>query len=484
MLEMTIRQAMLMMKGRLLNPGVNTDKRMPPVSIDSRTFREGEAFFALVGNRLDGHQFLREVLQADPGVVVLSDRTPLDGRKDRVLVTDVVWNDNFYDGNLRTSFLQVEDTTKALQDLARGIRKMWNGPLIGITGSMGKTTTKYYASRLLERVSRVHSSSGNFNNHVGLPLSIANIEDSHQISILELGMNHPGEIRLLSDICRPDTALITNVAPVHLEFFEDIEEIADAKAEILENIRPGGRLVFNLDDELISARTENFDGRKITFGFSEAADVRISDLVINGIDDTSFTLRVRQWDADLPLRLKATGKTGAYNLAAAVAASIDHGLEPEMVAETVPGLLSPDRRGTVSKVKGVTVWDDSYNSNPSALHSLLESIRGLEGFGRIVLVLGDMLELGVRSAELHESCGRAIAGSGAAALFTVGKDSLMISRGAYAEGFPADRIFSFASSREAAAPIRNFVREGDLLIVKGSRGVKMEAIIEYLNEEH
>jgi len=483
MLEMTIRQAMLMMKGKLLNPGADTEKKMPPVSIDSRSIEKSEAFFALVGERLDGHNFLREVLPAGPGLVVLSDRTPLDERKGRVLITDVVWNDNFYDGNLRVPFLQVEDTTTALQDLARGIRELWGGPLIGITGSMGKTTTKYYASRLLKKTLRVHSSSGNFNNHIGLPLSVTTLEDSHQISILELGMNHPGEIRRLSEICRPDTALVTNVAPVHLEFFESIDEIADAKAEIIENIRPGGRLVFNLDDELIAERAADFNGRKITFGFSETADVRITDLEINGIDDTSFKLNVSKWDTTLPLRLKATGKSGAFNLAAAVAATLDYGLEPDMVTEAVPSLLSPEQRGTVRQVKGVTIWDDSYNSNPAALISLLESIRGLEGFGRIILVLGDMLELGERSAELHESCGRAVAESGAAALFTVGKDSPMISRGAYAEEFPADQIFSFASSGEAAVPVKNFLLEDDLLIVKGSRGVKMEAIIDHLKEK-
>lgn len=482
MLRMTVRQAMLLMDAKLLNPGADTEQQMPSVSIDSRTMKEGQAFFALIGERLDGHGFLREVLERKPGLVVLSETSALNFRKSRTLLTDRVWNDNYYDGNLRVPFLHVADTTRALQDLARGIREFWNGHLIGITGSMGKTTTRYYASSLLNEIRPAHSTSGNFNNHIGLPLSLTQLENRHEVSILELGMNHPGEIRLLSGICRPDTAVITNVAPVHLEFFENLEEIARAKAEILENLRPGGNLVYNTDDPLISDMAARFAGPKISFGFSEEADVRISDLEIRDIGSTSFLLKVRPWDKALPIHLSATGTSGALNFAAAVSALIQHGLSPEKIVAAAPGLSAPEGRGEIFEAGGITIWDDSYNSNPTALISLLESIRGLKKFSRIILVLGDMLELGEHSPELHESCGRAAADSGADALFTVGKDSLMISRGAYVQGLPADNIFSFAASSDAAEPVKEFTREGDLVIVKGSRGVKMETIIEHLKE--
>ncbi|MFH1965099.1 MAG: UDP-N-acetylmuramoyl-tripeptide--D-alanyl-D-alanine ligase [Acidobacteriota bacterium] len=483
MLRITVRQAMVLMKARLLNPGADTGKQLPAVSIDSRTMVEGQAFFAIVGEKQNGHRFLSNVVAGKPGVVVVSDPSALASGKSRTLQSDRIWNENFYEGNTSASFLQVSDTTKALQDLARGIRNLWNGPLIGITGSMGKTTTRYYASSLLQEVCPVHSTNGNLNNHIGLPLSLINLENHHAVSILELGMNHAGEIRLLAGICRPDTAVITNVAPVHLEFFESLEKIAEAKAEILENLPPQGIFVYNLDDKLVTDLARGFQGRKISFGFSADADVRISDLEIRDIETTIFNLTIDIWKETVPVVLRSTGKTGALNLAAAAAAVIEHGLTPEILASVSARLSAPGKRGQIFKTRGITIWDDSYNSNPSALTSLLESVKEIRGFTRIILVLGDMLELGSLSAALHESCGRRAAESGAHALFTVGKEALMISRGAYSEGLPADNIFSFSSSSKAAKPVREFVREGDLVIVKGSRSVKMEKIIANLREE-
>jgi len=483
MLQITARQAMLMMNARLLNPGSDTGKEMPEVAIDSRELAPGQAFFALVGERLDGHDFLPSALLRKPGLAVLSDPSSLRNRRSRKLQSDRIWSDNRYDGTQALPFLLVPDTTVALQDLARGLRNLWGGPVIGITGSMGKTTTRHYISGLLERTLRVHSTSGNFNNHIGLPLSLTRLEEAHQVSVLEMGMNHAGEIRLLGNICRPDTAVITNVAPVHLQFFASLERIAEAKAEIIETIKPGGSLVYNGDDELATGIAQRFPGRKLSFGFSKGCDIRISEFAAEDLENTAFSLTVAPWSRTITLRLKATGKPGAMNLAAAVAAALPYGLAPEILADAAPRLSAPDKRGKIFETRGITVWDDSYNSNPMALAALLESVRGLRNFRRLVLVLGDMLELGERSPEFHEECGRRAAESGAGALFTVGKEALMISRGAYAGGLPADNIFSFASSAEAAEPVRNFVCEGDLVVVKGSRAVRMETIIEKLKEE-
>ena len=483
MLRITIRQAMLLMNARLLNPGADTSKQMPSVSIDSRTLAEGQAFFAIVGENQDGHRFLPEAVGKKPGVVVVSEQPALDSGKSELLVTDRVWNKNLADGNINTAFLKVADTTRALQELARGIRELWNGHLIGITGSMGKTTTRHYVSGLLEEICPAHSTSGNFNNHIGLPLSLMNLENHHQVSVLELGMNHAGEIRLLSGICRPDTAVITNIAPVHLEFFDSLEKIAEAKAEILENLMPGGLFVYNRDDELLTGMANSFPGRKKSFGFSAEADVRISGLEIKDIETTVFNLEGSAWKDSVPIRLRSTGKAGALNLAAAAASLLDLGLTPEILASVSSRICAPGKRGQIIKTGEITIWDDSYNSNPVALESLLETIKEIRGFQRIVLVLGDMLELGSSSLELHEACGRKAAESGAHTLFTVGKEALLISRGAYGQGMKADNIFSFNNSAEASEPVRKFVRGGDLVVVKGSRGVKMERIIAKLREE-
>ncbi len=483
MLPMTVRQAMLCMKARLLNPGADTNKQMPSVSIDSRTTTPGQAFFAIVGEKQNGHRFLPEVITGAPGAVILSDIASLASGKFTTLRTDRIWNKNLFDGNATIPFLQVTDTTRALQDLAREIRCQWGGHLIGITGSMGKTTTRHYAASLLEEVGPVHSTSGNFNNHIGLPLCLMSLENNHRVSVVELGMNHPGEIRLLAGICLPDTAVITNIAPVHLEFFASLNKIAEAKAEILENLHPQGLFVYNRDDELLSRLAGGFKGRKRSFGFSDSADVKISGLEIRDINSTSFNLTIAAWKKTVPIILRSTGKAGALNLAAAVAATLEHGLTAAVLASVSSRLEVPGKRGQIFKTGGFTIWDDSYNSNPAALNSLLESIKGLGSFTRIVLVLGDMLELGSQSAELHESCGLKAAESGADALFTVGEEALMISRGASSQGMPTDNIFSFASSAEASEPVRQYIRKGDLVIVKGSRGVKMEKIISRLREE-
>ncbi|MCK5794211.1 MAG: UDP-N-acetylmuramoyl-tripeptide--D-alanyl-D-alanine ligase, partial [Anaerolineales bacterium] len=352
-----------------------------------------------------------------------------------------------------------------------------------ITGSMGKTTTRYYAASLLREVCEVHSTNGNLNNHIGLPLSLTTLENKDAVSLLELGMNHAGEIRLLAGICRPDTAVITNVAPVHLEFFESLKRIAEAKAEILENLSPQGLFVYNLDDQLLTRMASEFQGRKSSFGFSADADVRISDLKIRYIESTSFNLTFKTWNETVPIVLRSTGKAGALNLAAAAAAVIEHGLTPEILASVSSRLSAPGKRGQIFKTAGITIWDDSYNSNPAALAAMLESLKEINEFTRKILILGDMLELGENSAALHESCGRLAAESGAHALITVGKESLMISRGAYSEGMPADNIISFANSAKASEPVRKFVREGDLVIVKGSRGVQMEKIISILRNK-
>ena len=470
------------MNARLLNPGADTGKPMPQVSIDSRGIKPGEAFFAIIGEKLDGHRFIAEVMKSLPGAIVLSDPSCLDSGESSLLASDRVWHKNLFDGNLSVPFLHVPDTTKALQDLAREIRKSWGGHLIGITGSMGKTTTRHYTASLLAEICPVHSTRGNFNNHIGLPLSILDLEERHQISVLELGMNHAGEIEKLSGICLPDTGVITNVAPVHLEFFSSVKDIAEAKAEILEHISPEGTLVYNIDDPLVSGISARFPGRKISFGFAPEAEVRISSLEARDIRTTSFQLSVSAWGSAVEVELRAAGKTGALNLAAAAAAGLDHGLTPEILKSTAPRLTSPEKRGDIFESGGITVWDDSYNSNPAALEALLDFLSGLKGFRRVIVVLGDMLELGTGSRKFHESCGRKVARLAPAALFTVGEEARAIGTAAGEDGMSAEKIFSFTSSSSASESLKEFVSDGDLVVVKGSRGMKMETIVSKLKE--
>ncbi|MFZ0427324.1 MAG: UDP-N-acetylmuramoyl-tripeptide--D-alanyl-D-alanine ligase [Acidobacteriota bacterium] len=459
MFGLSIRDAATAMRARISGCPVDDPilgRPFPEISIDSRTLHSGEGFFALLGERLDGHRFLAQAVQAGASALVVQ-REPLEP-----LPTGL-------------PILVVEDTTRALQDLARRLREVWGGRLIAITGSMGKTTTRDFTTRLLSQRLGVLQSRGNFNNHIGLPLSLSRLQRTHDVAVVELGMNHAGEIDRLGRICRPDLALITNIAPVHLEHFGSLEAIARAKGEILRSLPPEGCFVFNGDDPKARSLAGSFPGPVVSFGFEPGVDYRVSEWAIEDLSGMHF--RLEGPNLSLSGRLGVLGKHFLYNAVAAVAVAARLALDPDEISRGLAVLTALEGRGQLQSMGPVRLWDDSYNSNPRALESVLETIALLRAPARKVLVLGDMLELGPEAPELHRQVGRRAAGV-ADLLITVGRLAEQLRAGAVESGFPAERTRHFASAEEAAEALPALLCEGDLVLIKASRGIHLDLVVD------
>jgi len=448
-LPRTLEDAVAITGGRLVQGSAVL--RYEGVSIDSRTLRAGELFVAVAGPRFDGHDFVGEVARRGAAAAVIH---------------------HAVEAPAGFPLLRVDDTTAALADLARETRQRAALPVVAITGSTGKTTTKDMAAALLGARGPVLKTEGNLNNQYGLPLTLLRLEERHAAAVLELGMSAPGELRALSRIAQPDVAVITKVAPVHLEFFASVDAIADAKAEILEGLRPGGAAVLNGDDPRLVARGRALPGRVVWFGRDRRFDVSAEswrgnafgmrfDLVIEG----------RRHDVALPL----LGLHSVENFLAAAAAAWVLGTKPEAIAAAGPALRPARHRGEVRALaEGVTLIDDCYNSNPTAVEAALAALQLAQGRRRVAF-LGDMLELGPSGPALHRETGERAAGQ---LDLLVGVGALAREMVAGAAGRIESRLFSDAAAAAEAA--RELVRPGDAVLVKGSRGMRLEAVVEAL----
>lgn len=461
MLKLNLAQAAAVMDARFLagnGPEAPPQTPFPEVCIDSRTTTAGCAFFAIRGERHDGHDHAAEALRKGASILVVHDSSGLGPES-------------------TAAVLEVEDTTLALQRLATHVRALWGGRLVAVTGSMGKTTTRNFTARLLAERFQVLESPGNFNNHIGVPLTLLRLEERHELAVVELGMNHPGEIAALGRICRPSDALLTNVAPVHLEFFDSVDAIADAKAEILESLSPEGRLFFNLDDPRVRRIAERFRGRRVSFGTDRDAEYRLLSSRTTDLRKTEVAIQgpARRLDASLPF----AGRHLLYNVVAAVSVATEFGLTPEELERGLNHLEPLRGRGQVLRIGDVTVWDDSYNSNPRAVEHLLDLLASAAGYRRKVLVLGDMLELGARSAELHRAAGRLVDRS-IDVLITVGREAAEVGRGAVEASLPETSWHHLDDAERAAEFLLDFLEPDDLLAVKASRGVGLDRTIDRL----
>ena len=448
--------------------GRQANRPLPRVVIDSRQVKPGDCFFAIKGDRLDGHDFLEAAMERGAAVGVCSRTPDLDA--------------GAFENRI---FLRVADTTRALQELAAEFRRRWGRSLVGVTGSMGKTTTRTFTARLLESGHQVLQSPANFNNAFGVPLSLLLLEERHDLAVLELGMNHAGEIRRLARICRPDLAVITNVAPVHLEFFSSVDEIARAKGEILEDMPAAGVFVYNADDHRVAGLASAFHGRRVSFSLERDADVRVTDVRVVDSSSTRFILRTGWGESSC--RVAFVGRHHLYNLAAAVAAARTLGLSRERIEGAIPSLSPLPMRGKIrglemSGSRRIRILDDSYNSNPQAVRMALETVGQSAGAGRRILALGEMLELGPESAVWHRRVGRMAARIEPHLLAAVGAGARPFLEGAREAGLADGRTLYFGTSEEAAEYLSGFICSGDFLLIKGSRGVGMERIAALLEE--
>jgi UDP-N-acetylmuramoyl-tripeptide--D-alanyl-D-alanine ligase len=366
----------------------------------------------------------------------------------------------------RGAALVVDDPLRALQALARAVRRAVATRVVAITGSAGKTTTKEISAEFLSARYQVFRNKGNFNNHIGLPLSLLELGSRPDMAVVELGMNHAGEIRTLVGIAEPDVRVWTNVGDAHLGFFASNEAIADANAEILESARPGDLLVAGADDARIRARMGAFAGRTVTFGLSDRADVRASLVEHRGLDGMAATITTPRGWARMDTPLLGTGNL--LNLLAAVAVATELGVPVEAIGPRAAKMRPAAHRGELLRLPGgVTLIDDSYNSSPAALKRSLETVRNATGSARKIAILGEMLELGDHAIRLHEECGWTAADSGLDLLITVGGlPAERMANAAKTAGMRPGAIAHTATSDEAADLALTRVRAGDLVLVK------------------
>jgi UDP-N-acetylmuramoyl-tripeptide--D-alanyl-D-alanine ligase len=422
-------------------------------SIDSRTIGPGQLFFAVKGERLDGHDFVASALE-------------------KGAVAAVVRKDQRHRYASHAPLLAVEDTLVALQTLATAVRQLWGKPLVGVTGSAGKTTTKEAIAHVLATRFRVLKSEGNFNNHFGLPLMLLKLEPEHDVAVIEMGMSHAGEIRALAKIAQPEIGVVTNVAPVHLQFFESIAGIARAKYELIESLPANGTAVLNADDEYVSQFGRDFRGKVVLYGTLPASTVRAENIQPKGADGSEFDVVIGNSRARVQLPL--VGSHNVLNALAAVAVGIERGLKLAEAAEALATLAPPDKRGQVVQLGNITVINDCYNSNPKALDAMVDALVAMPARRRIV-VAGEMLELGAAGEELHRQAGRHMAEKKVDALLGVrGLAQAMIESAAGA-GVRAEFVYTPEAAGEWLA---RETRDGDVVLLKASRGVKLEKALE------
>ncbi len=450
--ELKIREIAEFMGGKILRG--NPENFVRGYSIDSRTIKEGEIFFALKGDR-DGHDFVLDALRNGGVGAVVSKMVNIPENK--VLI-------------------YVEDTLKALQNLAKKVVERLKPKVVGITGSAGKTTVKEGTFYLLSKFKKCIKSPGNLNNHIGLPLSILNIGVEDEIAILEMAMSSRGEIKTLTEIAPPDVSVITNINPVHLQFFSSIEEIALAKKEILDGTKEGGVAILNGDDPLVRKISVDFRGEKIFFGEGEGNQIRISDIKRDGEFGIEFTIDLE--GEREKVQLKPVTKPFIFNILPAIGVVSAFGFKLKDISPYISNFKPFKMRGEIIFLGNKILIDDSYNSNPRALSTMLEEI--YHARGRKIAVLGDMLELGGREEEFHREIGRSLANLRIDFLVTVGKLASLIGEEAVKWGMVKENFRSFSDSESASEFVEKIVKDGDVILVKGSRRLKMEVISERL----
>jgi UDP-N-acetylmuramoyl-tripeptide--D-alanyl-D-alanine ligase len=465
------------------------DNELTGYAIDSRTVATGDLFFALAPEDYrrhfftakefdDGHRFIGQALQQG-AVAAVARRARVEG--------DTEFDD------VRERLLLVDDVIDALQSLAHETLQQWGGKVVGITGSAGKTTAKDLTAHVLSAAGqRVLKTQKNFNNELGLALSILQMETKgakpaeFDVAVLEMGQSMLGEVQRLCEIAPPDIGVVLLVAPVHLEFFASIEEIAEGKGQIVEGIKPGGIAVLNADDERVAAMRARHDGRVITFGIENAADVAAADIESSRLGLTQFRLCTPLGEAvaELPL----PGRHNLMNALAAASVATCFGITPEVIARALSSARPTEMRGeVVDFAAGFSLIDDSYNSNPRSLLSMARSLveGGGEGEGkarRTIIVAGEMLELGAEAASMHREAGREIAALGVSLLYGVRGLARDLIEGAREGGLTQEAARFFETTDDAAESLLKEVREGDLILVKGSRGVHTERVVKALRE--
>ena len=462
--RMTAGKILSPIKGELLRG--SRDRSFFGISTDSRTVGKGQLFWALKGETFDGHDFVKEAIKRGAVAVVVNKDWTVD-----------------LPANTRASIIGVPDTLKALGDLARRWRRRFDARVAAITGSGGKTTTKEMASAILSLEGSTLKNEGNFNNLIGLPLSLFLLEKSHRYAVLEMGMNRSGEIGRLAEIADPDIGLITNVGRAHLEGVGSIEGVARAKVELLDKMAPRALAILNGDDRILMQAAAAFGKKPVTFGQGLQNGVRVEKIRNLGREGFSFDLC---WEGkSIPVRLKVPGFHNVYNALAAAAIALSMDVSTDRVQEGLSRFEGIKGRFKVVPLPdGSILIDDTYNSNPSSLRLALESIKAIAPQGRRIIVgLGEMLELGEETEASHVEAGELVAETGADWLVTLGDHAPEMIQGALGKGFRLERVIRVKDHEEMGAKILELMKPGDLVFLKASRRIGLDRVADRLKEK-
>jgi UDP-N-acetylmuramoyl-tripeptide--D-alanyl-D-alanine ligase len=424
--------------------------------IDTRQLRPASAFFALAGTKADGHDFLPDAARAGAAVAVIEREPPADAPAPPALVL-------------------VDDARSALGRCGSWVRKRFASVRwIAITGSNGKTTTKEMVANALATERRVHRTPGNLNNELGVPLSLLAMPDDAEVTVLELGMSGPGEIAALTRLADPDVGMVTNVRAVHMAFFRNLDDVAAAKGELFATMRDDATSVVNLDDLHVRVQATRHVGPRVTYGRHAAADFHLESVLDRFLPGAALAVRHRE--STISMQLRIGGAHAAQNALAALAAAVAAGADPIGAARGIETTAAGPGRGRTHRLAhDIVVVDDTYNSNPPAIGSVLETLRQTETPGRKVLVMGDMLELGPMEAALHREAGKRAAGAGVHVLVGVGPLAREAAEAGRRAGVP--EVHHHPDSHLAARAVPELLRPSDLVIVKGSRGVHLGRVV-------
>jgi UDP-N-acetylmuramoyl-tripeptide--D-alanyl-D-alanine ligase len=450
-------------RGKILCNGRKT--RFGEIVTDSTKARSGSVFVALKGERHDGHRFVGDAVRRGAACVIVNQSLPRSGIAGATAI-------------------RVPDTLRALGDLAHYRRKQFLPRVLAITGSNGKTTTKEMVAAILEEASlggqrcrgRILKTEGNFNNLVGLPLTLLRLRKQHKVAVVELGTNHPGEIRRLTEIAEPDVGIITSVAAAHLEGLRSLSGVAREKSALYRRMNPAGTIAVNVDDPWVRKLAAKFPGRKITYGAE--GWVRAKSWGPRGIDGMQLKLQAGRRICNVALRY--IGQHNIANALGAAALTLGAGVKLAAIRRGLAKARPFSMRMEIESWRGIGMINDAYNANPASMAAALQTLKKLPGRGRKIAVLGDMFELGASSAREHRRLGGAVANRGIGFLYLLGEQSGAARDGALAAGMRPEQIVVGKNHAELANRLRALVKKGDWLLFKGSRGMTMEKVLQQL----
>jgi UDP-N-acetylmuramoyl-tripeptide--D-alanyl-D-alanine ligase len=459
MLEITLDELTKVVSGETQFGPHAGDQLIQGISIDSRNISIGNLFVAIPGERFDGHQFVSEAVEKGAKATVIA-------KEKKQTVSPEIFN--------KTGVILVDDTKKALRNIASWYRRKFNLPTVAVTGTNGKTTTKDMTAEVLSSKFKVLKSPQSYNNLVGVPLTLFQLDSDSEALVLELGMNSPGEIGILTRISNPSVGVITNIGPAHLESLKNLEKIAKAKFELPDNMSSPKTLVLNADDHILKKRIAQKKENEtvISFGIKKKADFVADRTEANGDGNISFRV-----NKNLPINLRLLGLHNVYNALAAFAVGAFLGVDQQKIKERLEKCTPSKLRMELIHIGNIRVINDSYNANPVSMEKALETLKNMKTSGKKVAVLADMLELGDETLNLHLGLGKQVARSEVNLLITVGELARFIGEGAKEAGMKPRNVLSLENNQQAGFYLLENLKDGDLILVKGSRKMKTEEIV-------